>query len=60
MGAFSLTLIVGNRLLALRDAHGIRPLVIGRLPDSDPGWVVASESCALRAVGAQPLRGGSR
>lgn len=56
VGAFSLTLIVGNRLLALRDAHGIRPLVIGRLPDSDPGWVVASESCALRAVGAHPLR----
>lgn len=56
VGAFSLTLLVGQRLLALRDAHGIRPLVIGRLPDSDPGWVVASETCALRALGAQPVR----
>lgn len=56
VGAFSLTLIVGGRLLALRDAHGIRPLVLGQLPESDPGWVVASESCALRAVGAQPVR----
>lgn len=56
VGAYSLTLIVGRRLLALRDAHGIRPLVLGRLADSDPGWVVASESCALRAVGAQPVR----
>jgi amidophosphoribosyltransferase len=56
VGAYSLTLLCGQRLLALRDAHGIRPLVIGRLPESDPGWVVASETCALRAVGATLVR----
>lgn len=56
VGAYSLTLLCGQRLLALRDAHGIRPLVIGRLPDGDPGWVVASETCALRAIGATPVR----
>ena len=33
--------------------HGIRPLVVGKLPQ---GWVVASESCALDAVGAEPVR----
>lgn len=56
IGAYSLTLLCGQRLFALRDAHGIRPLVLGRLPDSDPGWVVASETCALKAVGASLIR----
>lgn len=56
VGSFSLTLICDSRLFALRDPYGVRPLVIGRLPDSDPGWVVASETCALRAVDASYVR----
>ena len=40
-------------LYAARDAHGIRPLVIGRL---ERGWVVASETAALDIVGASFVR----
>jgi amidophosphoribosyltransferase len=36
--------------VAFRDAHGFRPLVLGRLGDD---WVVASETCALDLVGAE-------
>src|SRR5262249_12004362 len=39
--------------MALRDAHGFRPLCIGRLGD---GYVIASETCALDLVGAEYLR----
>lgn len=56
VGAYSLTLLCGQRLFGLRDAHGVRPLVLGALPPSDPGWVIASETCALTAVGATYLR----
>jgi amidophosphoribosyltransferase len=38
-----------GRLVAFRDPHGFRPLVLGRIHDD---WVVASESCALDLVGA--------
>lgn len=48
-GAYSITLITENALYALRDPHGIRPLVLGKLKH---GWAVASESCALDIVGA--------
>jgi amidophosphoribosyltransferase len=49
-GAFSVTALSDGRLVAFRDAHGFRPLVLGRLGD---GWVVASETCALDLVGAE-------
>ena len=52
-GAYSLTFTDGHTLYAARDEHGIRPLVLGRLPK---GWVVASETCALDIVGAQFIR----
>lgn len=52
-GAFCLTFTDGHTLYAARDADGIRPLVLGRLPK---GWVVASETCALDIVGAQFIR----
>jgi amidophosphoribosyltransferase len=38
-----------GKLVAFRDPHGFRPLVIGRV---DGDWVVASETCALDIVGA--------
>jgi amidophosphoribosyltransferase len=53
VGAYSLTLLVGDRLLALRDAHGVRPLVIGQCADA---WVVASETCALDRLNATLVR----
>ena len=53
-GAFSLILMSAQKLIAVRDPHGFRPLCIGRLPQG--GYVTASESCALSAVGAEFLR----
>lgn len=54
-GAYSLTILTEDTLLAVRDPHGFRPLCIGVL-EGEQGWVVASESCALDAVGARFLR----
>jgi amidophosphoribosyltransferase len=48
-GAATVVGLTEGKLFAFRDAHGFRPLVLGRLGD-DP--VVASESCALDLVGA--------
>jgi amidophosphoribosyltransferase len=48
-GAFSLVMQTSDSLIAARDAHGFRPLSLGRL---DGGWVVASETCALDLIGA--------
>jgi amidophosphoribosyltransferase len=49
-GAFSLVMMSPTKLLACRDPYGLRPLCFGRTPDGD--YVVASETCALDAVGA--------
>ncbi len=48
-GAFSFVMMDERTVFAARDPHGIRPLVIGRLP---AGYCVASETCALDVVGA--------
>jgi amidophosphoribosyltransferase len=50
-GAYAMVLITPDALYAFRDPYGIRPLVIGRLPE-ERGWVVASETCGLDIVGA--------
>ena len=52
-GAYALIVLTGDSVLAMRDAHGVRPLCIGRLGD---GYVVASETCALDLVGADYIR----
>jgi amidophosphoribosyltransferase len=52
-GAFSLVMLTHDALIAARDPHGFRPLTLGRL---DGGWVVASETCALDLIGAEPER----
>ncbi len=49
-GAATVVGLADGKLFAFRDAHGFRPLVLGRLGD-DP--VVASETCALDLVGAR-------
>jgi amidophosphoribosyltransferase len=48
-GAYSVTALVGDTLVAFRDPHGIRPLTLGRI---GADWVVASESCALDLIRA--------
>lgn len=52
-GAFSLCFMDERTLYGARDAHGIRPLVLGRL---ERGWVMASETAALDIVGADFVR----
>jgi len=52
-GAYALVVLTRERVFAMRDAHGFRPLCIGRLGD---GYVVASETCALDLVGADYVR----
>ena len=52
-GAFSFVFMDETTLYAARDAHGVRPLVLGRL---ERGWVVASETAALDIVGASVVR----
>ncbi len=53
-GAYSLVLMSSAKMIAVRDPHGFRPLCYGTLPYG--GYVVASESCALEAVGAEFVR----
>lgn len=53
-GAYSLVLMSSTKLIAVRDPHGFRPLCYGRMADGT--YVVASETCALHAVGATPER----
>ena len=50
VGAYSLTILTLDTLLAVRDPHGVRPLCLGHIGSSP---VVASESCALDHIGAQ-------
>ena len=52
-GAFAFVILSENSLFAVRDKNGLRPLGVGKL---GVGWCVASESCALEAVGATFLR----
>jgi len=49
-GAASVVGLADETLFAFRDAHGFRPLVLGRLGGDT---VVASETCALDLVGAE-------
>ena len=53
-GAYSLVLMSSTKMIAARDPYGFRPLCYGKMPDGT--YVVASESCALAAVGAELIR----
>ena len=59
-GAYSLVLTTEDKLIAVRDPHGFRPLVLGRLAGYDDdvpgGWVVASETCAFDLLEARRVR----
>ena len=52
-GAFSLVLLTKDRLIAVRDPHGFRPLTLGKLGDS---YIVCSETCALDLIDAEWVR----
>lgn len=53
-GAYSLILMSSAKMIAVRDPYGFRPLCYGKMPDGS--YVIASESCALTAVGAELIR----
>ncbi len=53
-GAYSLILMSSTKMIAVRDPYGFRPLCYGKMPDGS--YVIASESCALTAVGAELIR----
>jgi amidophosphoribosyltransferase len=59
-GAFSLVIGTPDRVMGVRDANGIRPLVIGMLKTEEGGgkvrYVLASETCGLDIIGAEYLR----
>jgi amidophosphoribosyltransferase len=52
-GAYSLLVMNRNTMYAIRDPHGFRPLVLGRL---DGSWVAASETCAFDIIDAEYVR----
>ena len=53
-GAYSMVLLSSTKMIAVRDPYGFRPLCYGKMQDG--AYVVASESCALSAVGAELIR----
>jgi len=48
-GAYSLVILAADRVIAVRDPWGFRPMSVGRLPHG--GYAVASETCALSTLG---------
>ncbi len=52
-GSFSLAVLIDNRLFAIRDPLGIRPLALGKITG---GYGVASESTAFHSLGGEFLR----
>ena len=53
LGGYALIVMSPKKLIAMRDPLGLKPLCLGK---TKTGYVVASESCALGAVGAQFVR----
>lgn len=52
-GAFSLVFITKDKLIAVRDQYGFRPLAIGKKNES---YIFASETCAFDLIGAEYIR----
>jgi amidophosphoribosyltransferase len=52
-GAYSLVILSPQSLIGVRDPHGVRPLVLGKLGDAH---ILASETCALDIIGADYVR----
>ena len=58
-GAFSTVVLTEQSVVAFRDPHGLRPLVLGMIESDETGqasYCVASESCAFDLIGAKYLR----
>jgi len=56
-GSYSLVILRDNMILGVRDPYGFRPLVFGmRKYDEKVEYAIASESCALDAIGMDLIR----
>jgi amidophosphoribosyltransferase len=70
-GAYTLLVLDRDRIIGIRDPHGFRPLVLGRIPDvtavaegaapwatdgARDAWVLSSETTGLDIVGAEFVR----
>lgn len=54
-GAYCLVILTDDKLIAVRDPNGFRPLALGKLKNSN-SYVVASETCAFDIIGAEYVR----
>jgi amidophosphoribosyltransferase len=52
-GAYSMVIQTPDRLYAIRDPFGVRPLCLGRMNGS---YTIASETCAFDLIGAEYIR----
>ncbi|MEM0155534.1 MAG: amidophosphoribosyltransferase [Thermoplasmataceae archaeon] len=52
-GAYSAAFMIDDRLFAIRDPLGIRPLILGKAENT---YIVASESCAMDVLGGEIIR----
>ncbi|MCL4314746.1 MAG: amidophosphoribosyltransferase [Candidatus Thermoplasmatota archaeon] len=52
-GAYAAAILINDRLFALRDPYGIRPLILGEF---DGFYIIASESCAIDSLGGRVIR----
>ncbi len=55
-GAYSIVIMTRDTMVAIRDPHGFRPLCLGKLPNENGSYIVASETCALDLVEAVYVR----
>lgn len=53
-GAYAMLVMSPQKIIAVRDPHGIKPLSFGRRQDGE--YVFSSETCALNSVGASLIR----
>ena len=53
-GAFSLLVMTRDKLVAVRDSKGIRPLSFGKINGS--GFAFSSETCALDTIGCKEIK----
>ena len=53
LGGYAFIIMSPRKLVAVRDPQGLKPLCLGKTAD---GWVLASESCAITACGAEFVR----
>jgi amidophosphoribosyltransferase len=53
-GAYSLTFLTEDQLIAVRDPMGFRPLALGKAKENT--WVVSSETCAFELLEAEFVR----